>query len=78
MSPAFPPLAQLACDSRLKKVAQQLAGTDGRRIRKTITEAMIGRHETVVDPSRMTVEDLLSAAARVKQNTRPDQKRRGD
>ena len=78
MSPAFPPLAQLARNPRLKKVAKQLAGTDGRRIRKTITEAMIGRHETVVDPSCMTVEDLLSATACVKENSSPGQKRRGD
>ena len=78
MSPAFPSLAQLALEPRLEKVAQQLAGIDGRRIRKTISEAMIGRHETVVDPGLMTVEDLLSAAARVKQYTRPAQKRQGD
>ncbi len=71
MSSAFPPFAQLAREPRLKKVAEQLAGTDGRRIRKTITEAMLGRHETVVDPGCMTVEDLLTAAARLKQATRP-------
>ena len=73
MSHAFKPLAQLANDPRLEKVAQQLAGTDGRRIRKTISEAMIGRHDTVVDPSSLTIKDLLSATARVKQNNRLDQ-----
>ena len=77
MSDAFPPLAQLACDPRLEEVAQQIAGTDGRRIRKMITEAMIGRHETVVDPACMTVEDLFSAVARVKQDSRHDQNRQG-
>ena len=66
MSPAFPPLAQLARDPRLEEVAQLLAGTDGRRVRKTISEAMIGHQETVVDPGRITAEDLLSAAALVK------------
>ena len=74
MSNAFKPLAQLANDPRLEKVAQQLAGTDGRRIRKTISEAMIGRHDTVVDPSSLIIEDLLSAAARVKQGNRLDKK----
>ncbi len=78
MSLAFPPLSQLACDPRLEEVAQQLAGIDGRRIRKTISEAMIGRHETVVDPGCMTVKDLLSAVARVKQYARPDQTKQGD
>lgn len=78
MSPVFPPLAQLAHDPRLNEVAQQLAGSDGRRIRKTITEAMIGRHETVVDPSCMTVDDLLSATTCVKENSSPGQMRRGD
>ena len=66
MSDAFEPLAQLANDRGLEEVARQLAGTDGRRIRKTITEAMIGRHATVLDPGTLTVEDLLSAAARVR------------
>ena len=75
MAPAFPPLAQLARDPELEKVAQQVAGIDGRRIRKTITEAMAGREETAVDPGCMTVADLFSAVARVKQEDgRLDQK----
>ena len=32
---------------------------------KTITEAMLGRHETVLDPGSITIEDLLFAATRV-------------
>jgi len=68
MSSAFPSLAQLARDRGLKEVAQELVGTDGRRVRKTISEAMLGRLETVVEPGQLTVEDLLSATARVKQN----------
>ena len=67
MSQAFPPLAQLASQPALQQVANRLAGTDGRRIRKTVTEAMIGRHATVLDPGTITVDDLLSAAARVKE-----------
>ena len=65
MSQAFVPLAQLAQDPRLDQVAQQLEGSDGRRVRKTITEAMLGRHETVLDPGSITIEDLLFAATRV-------------
>ena len=33
---------------------------------------MIGRRETMVDPGCTTVEDLISAATRVKQDTCPD------
>ncbi len=68
MSEAFPPLALLARDPALKEVADQLAGTDGRRIRKTISEAMIERRATAIDPGSITAQDLLSAAIRVKQS----------
>jgi pachytene checkpoint protein 2 len=77
MSPAFPSLAKLACDKRLEKVAQELVGTDGRRVRKTISEAMLGRLETVVEPGQLTIEDLLSATARIKHNEHPGQTKYG-
>ena len=67
MSQAFAPLAQLSRDPRLEQVADRLDGSDGRRVRKTITEAILGRHETVLDPGTIAIEDLLSAAARVMQ-----------
>ena len=65
MAPAFPSLGELACDPRLEEVARRLVGADGRRTRKTIMEAMLGRHETVLDPGGTTINDLLGAAARV-------------
>ena len=65
MASAFVPLARLACDPGLEKVAECLAGADGRRVRKTITEAMLGRRETVLDPGQTTIADLIAAAARV-------------
>lgn len=68
MSKAFPTLAALARDPALEEVAGELAGTDGRRIRKTISEAMIGRRATVIDPGSITVQDLVAAARRVKQS----------
>jgi pachytene checkpoint protein 2 len=71
MAPAFPPLAQLACDNRLQEVAQQLVGMDGRRVRKTVSEAMLGRIETVRDPGTLAFEDLVSAAVRAKSNEHP-------
>ena len=65
MAPAFAHLGELARDTRLEEVAERLAGADGRRVRKTIMEAMLGRHETVLDPGRTTIDDLVAAAVRV-------------
>ena len=65
MAPAFAPLGRLAGDPGLEKVAACLAGADGRRIRKTITEAMMGRQQTVLDPGCTTIDDLVAAASRV-------------
>lgn len=67
MSAAFKPLAQIAQDPRLEQVAKQLEGSDGRRIRKTVIEAMLERHDTVVDPGSITIDDLISASRRVMQ-----------
>lgn len=65
MAKAFAGLQELTCDPRLEEVARRLAGADGRRVRKTIMEAMIGRHDTVLDPGSTTIDDLLGAAVRV-------------
>ena len=65
MASAFAPLGRLACDPGLAQVAEGLAGADGRRVRKTITEAMLARRETVLDPGVTTIDDLIAAAARV-------------
>ena len=65
MAQAFPCLDELACDPRLAEVARRLTGADGRRVRKTIMEAMLGRHETVLDPGSTMIDDLLAAAVRV-------------
>jgi SpoVK/Ycf46/Vps4 family AAA+-type ATPase len=68
MATAFPRLDQLARSSDLERVAKLLAGTDGRRVRKTVSEAMLGRLETVVQPGDLTIADLVSAAARVRES----------
>jgi SpoVK/Ycf46/Vps4 family AAA+-type ATPase len=64
MAAAFPELDRLADDPGLKEVAGALAGTDGRQIRKTVTEAMAARLDTVQDPGALTVADLVGAAVR--------------
>lgn len=77
MSVAYPALAGLAGHPQLEAVAREMAGIDGRRIRKTLTEAMTRRDETVLDPGRTTVEDLLAAAALVKGQGRSTSKQGG-
>jgi SpoVK/Ycf46/Vps4 family AAA+-type ATPase len=77
MSGAFPPLAKLACDPGLRRVAQELAGSEGRRVRKTVTEAMLERLDTVIDPGLVSAADLLAAAKRLKQNGRQANGKRG-
>ena len=68
MSGEFPALADLAGDCRLEEVAREMTGVDGRRIRKSVVEAMAGRNETVLDPGRTNIEDLLLVASRQKQD----------
>lgn len=65
LSGAFPALGGLANDPELHQAAQLLAGLDGRRIRKLILDAMLGRLDTVLDPGALTVEDVTVAAKRV-------------
>ena len=65
MAATYPRLGQLACDIGIERIAERLVGADGRRVRKTIMEAMLGRQETVMDPGSTTVDDLLAAASRV-------------
>jgi SpoVK/Ycf46/Vps4 family AAA+-type ATPase len=62
MAEAYPPLAGLAEHRDLPRVAHALAGQDGRRIRKSVTEAMLNRLETVLDPGALTIDDLLTSA----------------
>ena len=78
MSESFPTLAQLARNPALERVANALAGMDGRRIRKTISEAMLGRIETVIEPGVLTIDDLQSAAQRVKQSAHITQSNSGE
>jgi SpoVK/Ycf46/Vps4 family AAA+-type ATPase len=67
MAVAFPRLGELASDPALGDVAASLAGIDGRRIRKVVTEAMLRRIDTVTDPGALTLADLLGAARCVSQ-----------
>jgi SpoVK/Ycf46/Vps4 family AAA+-type ATPase len=65
---AYPALAKLAEEPGLETVARRLKGSDGRRVRKIVTEALARRQETVLDPNELTVRDLTEAAS-----ARPDE-----
>ena len=66
MSQAYPKLKRLVkSEPELQEVAKLLDGADGRRVRKTVLEAMMIRQDTVLDPGSITVDDLCQAAERV-------------
>jgi len=61
----FPALAPLARDAPLLAgLASQCEGWDGRRVRKLVLAALAQRLDVARDPSKLTREDLLSAAAK--------------
>jgi pachytene checkpoint protein 2 len=64
MGAAYPPLATLAGSPELKTVAAHLVGRDGREVRKAVTDAMLARRETTLDPGTLTIEDLLALEGR--------------
>ena len=78
MASVYPGLGELASNGGIETVAERLAGADGRRVRKTIMEAMVGRQETVLDPGSTTVEDLLAAAGRVMEDGVIERREAGD
>lgn len=75
MGAAFPALNELAHSAGLAAIGKQLAGTDGRRIRKTVTEALLTRIDTTIDPGCLSLADLKAAVERV---IASDEKDRGD
>jgi SpoVK/Ycf46/Vps4 family AAA+-type ATPase len=62
LAAAWPPLLELAQNEReIGKMADALAGWDGRRLTKLPLVALARRAETVKDPGKMTFEDLWGA-----------------
>ena len=62
LAAAWPPLLELAKNEReIGKMAEALAGWDGRRLTKLPLVALARRSETVIDPGKMTFEDLWGA-----------------
>jgi AAA+ superfamily predicted ATPase len=61
-STAYPQLAALAQSSDLHRVGAAMTGMDGRTARKLVADAAARRLETAVDPGKLTVADLATAA----------------
>ena len=59
---AYPSLTKLADQAGLNEVARLLVGTDGRSVRKAVTDAMLLRLDVTVNPNLMTLNDLIEAA----------------
>ncbi len=59
---AYPALSALAADPEITTVAACLAGCDGRRVKKIVSEALAGRVATVVEPGQLNVRDLQIVA----------------
>jgi pachytene checkpoint protein 2 len=65
LADAFPKLAELAISPGLTDVASALDGLDGRQVRKFITTALTLRLEVVLDPGKLTLQDLRIAAGKL-------------
>lgn len=58
----YPGVGKLASHADLDQLASATVGLDGRAIRKLVVNAMAMRKETALDPNKLTIQDLLSAA----------------
>jgi len=59
----FPAIARLAENkTSLEQLANAAAGLDGRTLRKLVVNALAMRKETAMDPSKLAIADLMSAA----------------
>ena len=62
----FPPIGELASPENLERCAAECHGLDGRAIRKMVATALASSPQTAMNPERVTIEDLLSAARAAK------------
>lgn len=62
---AYPKLKRVGTAGQLEALSQSLVGADGRRVRKLVTDALARRLDTVIDPAKLTFEDLKAAAGEI-------------
>lgn len=59
----FPAITRLAENkTSLERLAKAAAGLDGRTLRKLVVNALAMRKETAMDPNKLAIADLISAA----------------
>ena len=68
----FPELAKLADEKGLATIAHRLVGTDGRRVRKLVTEALGRSQDTIRDPNKLTLRELAEAVTEAQRVDRPE------
>ncbi len=66
----YPPVKELVNSPDIPLVARACLGLDGRRIRKVVAAACTFEKMTAIDPSRLTVRDLLLAAEHAQKEAR--------
>lgn len=68
LSRTYPSLGELTTSTQLSKCAAECVGLDGRAIRKMVANALASNPQTAMDPNRITISDLLTAARAAKSN----------
>jgi pachytene checkpoint protein 2 len=62
----YPAIGKLPAAAGFDRCAAEYVGLDGRAIRKTVANALASSPQTAMNPERVTVQDLLSAARAAK------------
>ncbi len=65
---SFDSINHLISDKKIDQVISELVGMDGRLIRKIVATAFTLRSEVAVNPSLLSIDDLLKAAKQAKAN----------
>ena len=64
----FAAIGRLPASAQFGSCAAECVGLDGRAIRKMVANALASSPQTAMNPERVTIEDLLSAARSAKAN----------
>jgi len=67
LAKTFPQIGRLAASASVKQVARAAAGLDGRTLRKLVVNALALRKETAMDPNKLELADLVTAAQAAQQ-----------
>ncbi|WP_420828938.1 AAA family ATPase [Herpetosiphon giganteus] len=65
----YPPIGRLVNDQKFNALVALCDGLDGRQIRKMVISACAFNRSTALDPSQLTIENLIAAAKEVKENS---------